>query len=155
MCFFTRSLVAENCPVKQRGAVVSFFQIGIVAGFSLPLLIQLLFESWRLTFLSGATPATLLLCLLSCTLEGNDKLQPEATRRENTTAIESNEITLSFRQGAVLAVVLACMNNSTDAIIFYGPTIISSAGIGDSSSLLTAFLVALINVPTVAAMLGK
>ena len=150
--------VAESSPVKQRGGIVSFFQIGIVSGFSLPLLTQLMCENWLLTFSLGATPALLMLCVLA-SWQRFHRFKPIDVAEELEAGLEvsesGSEIALSFKEGVALAVVLACMNNSTDAIIFYGPTILSAAGFGNSSSLMTAFLMALFNLPMVALMLGK
>mmetsp|Transcript_938 Transcript_938/g.2201 ORF Transcript_938/g.2201 Transcript_938/m.2201 type:complete len:533 (+) Transcript_938:144-1742(+) len=211
-------LVAESSPMKQRGFLVSFFQVGVVIGFTAPYLIQLSFKNWKVTLGSGGIPGVVLLVVLaavwqraeskswlasreqgdydavpvressehhSTTLDrygynDNDTEDSEAViwdgdrqihnRNSSSVEVESGQRAFAsddsennfeddeatkyegrfgFYQRCLIAILLAFTNNSSDAIIFYGPQIIQDAGIGSENSLWTALAISAVNIPAV------
>ncbi len=54
-------LVSENAPLARRGALVTMFQVGVVVGFTVPFVVQLAADDWRVTVAAGGAPGLLLL----------------------------------------------------------------------------------------------
>jgi len=172
-------LVAESAPTKHRGFLVSFFQVGVVTGFTMPYLVQIVRSKWEFTIACGAIPGALLSVLLALLwrhVESSLWLQAQKRRSyipvhgsnidmEEEGSIDDCESTevrsqpphaemMTFRGAIILAVVLAFINNSSDAIIFYGPQIIELAGLGNEDSLWTAFGLAAVNIPAISIVLA-
>mmetsp|Transcript_1395 Transcript_1395/g.2294 ORF Transcript_1395/g.2294 Transcript_1395/m.2294 type:complete len:451 (-) Transcript_1395:852-2204(-) len=148
-------LIAECSPRSWRGLIVSFFQVGVVTGVAAPYLIQLAFNRWALTVAVGGMPGLCLIILLGCIWsQAESRSWKEAKEEEEAGELVEHDYqnehpVATFSTGVVLAIVLAFTNNSSDAILFYGPQIFAQAGIGNEKSLWSAFALAAINIPAV------
>ena len=174
--------ISEIAPARNRGALVTFYQLAITIGILVAYLsnyfIQLSIsqnsssllagyfpgEAWRLMFFVSAIPATLFLFLLlvvpesprwlmkqgreSASLSVLSKIHdPEEANKELlsikkiTASNNSGKIHLTKKPMATILILVMALTalsqfSGINGVIFYGPTILHSAGIVTQDALL-------------------
>lgn len=157
--------LSEIAPAAVRGRIVTWYQLAITVGIVLaylsnayllslqrqmPLHMQ---EVWRWMFAVGIIPALLFLGGLTIVPESPDWLARNKGL-SNDTATKTNAVHIStlftprLRKALLLGILLPLFSqlSGINAIIYYGPTILSNAGIAMSNSLLGQVIFGMANL---------
>lgn len=186
--------ISEVAPAKQRGKMVTFYQLAITIGILVAYISNYILQSnanvatassgiwhwlfveqvWRAMFLMGIIPAlafSLLLLLVPesprwLVVAGRDAqalhiLQRMASQAEAETEYQNIKTSATAKKGRIadlgkpplnklllLAVVLTALSqfSGINAVIFYGPTILKSAGIVTDQALYYQVIIGLANM---------
>lgn len=186
--------ISEVAPAKQRGKMVTFYQLAITIGILVAYISNYILQSnanvatassgiwhwlfveqvWRAMFLMGIIPAlafSLLLLLVPesprwLVVAGRDAqalhiLQRMVSQAEAETEYQNIKTSATAKKGRIadlgkpplnklllLAVVLTALSqfSGINAVIFYGPTILKSAGIVTDQALYYQVIIGLANM---------
>lgn len=168
--------IGEAAPPRIRGALVSFNQLAVTLGILVSYLVDYGLAStqnWRLMFGLAAIPATAMFAgmllqdesphwLLSQGREEQARVILAQVRDEGDIDAEITEVralsqrsstardllTPKIRRALVIGIALAVFQQVTgiNTIIYYAPTLLSSAGFGHSAALLANVGVGVVNV---------
>lgn len=168
--------IGEAAPPRIRGALVSFNQLAVTLGILVSYLVDYGLAStqnWRLMFGLAAIPATAMFAgmllqdesphwLLSQGREEQARVILAQVRDEEDIDAEITEVralsqrnstardllTPKIRRALVIGIALAVFQQVTgiNTIIYYAPTLLSSAGFGHSAALLANVGVGVVNV---------
>lgn len=116
--------VGECVSVASRGAIIAFFQLGVLGGTCFPYILISLFEDWRLSCSFGALPAFIVLFLFVFVFK-ESKSWSNTTQTLPPTHVQSASVPVGY---LVLGILLAFANNSIDPCLFYGPEILIAMG---------------------------
>jgi sugar porter (SP) family MFS transporter len=168
--------IGEIVPPRMRGALVSFNQLAITAGILASYLVDYGLassENWRLMFGLAAIPAILMFAGMLFQHESPDWLVAQGREDEAREVLrrvrdpgdidaeiaEVRELSArrsnmrevfdpALRHVMILGVMLAVFQQITgiNTIIYYAPTLLSSAGLGNSAALLANVVNGAVNV---------
>ena len=168
--------IGETAPPRIRGALVSFNQLAITLGILVSFLVDYGLASsqnWRLMFGLASVPAILMFVgmlfqhesphwLVSQGREHEARVVLEQVREKSDIDAEIAEVrglsehksttrdllNPAVRHALTIGVALAVFQQATgiNTIIYYAPTLLSSAGFGHSAALLANVVIGIVNV---------
>jgi SP family arabinose:H+ symporter-like MFS transporter len=143
--------VAEIAPAARRGVLVTLVQIGIVTGIFLAYVTDWLAvgwgpSNWRYMFGAGLVPAVAFLGVVSILPES-----PRWVARRDASATEASAmagllrpgVRRALRAGLVLAILSVAVG--INAVLMYGPLILTRGGHGLEESLRAMMLIGAVN----------
>lgn len=143
--------ISEIAPAKIRGRLVTYYQLAVTLGIlvaycSNALILNLnLTQPWRLMFGIGIVPSFLLLTGLFFIPESPRwRLQNDSKENSSYQALLAPGIRKALVLGVLLPLFSQCCG--INAIIYYGPSILSKAGISLSSSFQSQVIFGLANL---------